>query len=79
MKKFFGIEANKYIFEWTDITTLLTILNVTLVVMGFYWAPVVGLVNCGLGLVLNVINRTHINMYVMQIALVVLNAYFLTL
>lgn len=79
MKKFFGIETNKYIFEWTDITTLLTLLNVMLVVTGFYWAPVVGLINCGLGLVLNVINRAHINMYVMQIALIVLNAYFLTL
>lgn len=79
MKEFFGIETNKYVFEWADITTLLTILNVVLVVMGFYWAPVVGLVNCGLGLVLNIINRTHINMYAMQIALIVLNAYFLTL
>lgn len=79
MKEFFGIETNKYVFEWADITTLLTILNVMLVVMGFYWAPIVGLVNCGLGLVLNIINRTHINMYAMQIALIVLNAYFLTL
>lgn len=79
MKKFFGIETNKYIFEWADVTTLLTILNVMLVVMGFYWAPVVGLVNCGFGLALNIVNRAHINMYVMQIALIVLNAYFLTL
>lgn len=35
MKAFFGIETNKYIFEWSDITTALTILNVMLVLAGF--------------------------------------------
>lgn len=79
MKTFFGIESNQYIFEWSDVTTALTILNVTLVLMGFAWAPWVGIINCGLGLVLNVKFRTHINMYIMQMALVVLNFYFLTL
>lgn len=79
MKTFFGIESNQYIFEWSDVTTALTILNVTLVLMGFAWAPWIGIINCGLGLGLNVKFRTHINMYIMQIALVVLNFYFLTL
>lgn len=79
IKKFFGITEKEYKFEWNDITALLTIINVTLVVMGFAWAPIVGLINCGLGLILNVKFRTHINLYAMQIALIILNIYFLTL
>lgn len=79
MKAFFGIETNKYIFEWSDITTALTILNVMLVLAGFTQAPWVGIINCLLGLALNIKFRTHINMYIMQIALIVLNFYFLTL
>lgn len=79
MKEFFGIEANEYIFEWSDLTTVLTILNVALVLMGFAWAPWIGVINCLVGLMLNVKFRTHINMYVMQLALIVLNFYFLTL
>lgn len=79
MKEFFGIEANEYIFEWNDLTTVLTILNVALVLMGFAWAPWIGVINCLVGLMLNVKFRTHINMYVMQLALIVLNFYFLTL
>lgn len=79
MKKFFGIKSNKYIFEWGDISTALTVLNVVLVLMGVYFAPIIGIFNCILGLILNVKNNSHINMYVMQIALIVLNCYFLTL
>ena len=79
IKKFFGIEEDKYIFEWADLTTMLTVLNVALVLIGFPWAPWVGIINCCIGLLLNVKNKTHLNMYVMQIALIILNAYFLTL
>lgn len=79
IRKFFGIEEDKYIFEWADLTTMLTVLNVALVLIGFSWAPWVGIINCCVGLLLNVKNKTHLNMYVMQIALIILNAYFLTL
>jgi hypothetical protein len=79
MRKFFGIEKEKYIFEWGDISTLLTIANVLLIILGFWWAPLIGIVNCGLALVLGAKSHAHINMWVMQIALVVLNCYFLTL
>lgn len=78
-KKFFGIKEKKYVFEWGDVSTALTILNVALVLMGFWWAPFFGLANCCLGLWLNVKGKTHLNMYVMQIALIILNCYFLTL
>ena len=79
VKNFFGIESNKYVFEWADVTTLLTILNVALVLCGFWWAPMVGIANCIIGIILNVKFRSHLNMYCMQIALIVLNSYFLTL
>ena len=77
MKKFFGIEEKHYVFEWGDVTSLITVLNVAFIVMGFWWAPILGLVNCGIGLTLNVFGRAHLNMYIMQIALVILNVYFL--
>lgn len=79
MREFFRIEEKGYRFEVWDLTALITILNVTFVLMGFWWAPILGLVNCAICLVVNVINRVHINNYVTQIALVVLNIYFLTL
>ena len=79
MRKFFGIESNKYVFEWADVTTGLTILNVVLVLVGIAWAPVIGIVNSILGLILNIRFKTHLNMYVMQLALIVLNVYFLNL
>ena len=78
MKKFFGIEK-KYTFEANDIVALLTIANVVLIIMGFWWAPMVGLVNCLVGIGLNIKNRVHINLYIMQVAFIVLNIYFLTL
>ena len=79
MRKFFGIESDKYVFEWADVTTGLTILNVVLVLVGIAWAPVIGIVNSILGLILNIRYKTHLNMYVMQLALIVLNVYFLNL
>jgi hypothetical protein len=79
MKEFFSITADKYIFEVWDVTTLLTILNVALVLCGWHFAPLIGIGNCLLCLGLNVKNRSHINNYVIQIALIVLNSYFLTL
>lgn len=79
MRKFFGIESDEYVFEWADVTTGLTILNVVLVLVGIAWAPVIGIVNSILGLILNIRFKTHLNMYVMQLALIVLNMYFLNL
>ena len=78
MKKFFGIET-KYMFEANDLVALFTIANVALIIMGFWWAPIIGLVNCLIGIGLNIKNRVHINLYIMQVAFIVLNIYFLTL
>lgn len=79
MKEFFGIEQNKYEFEIGDLTTLITILNVATILMGFWWAPFLGILNCCICLCLNIKNNVHINLYVTQVALIVLNIYFLNL
>jgi hypothetical protein len=78
MREFFGIKT-AYKFEANDVVALLTIANVVLIIMGFWWAPMVGLVNCVVGIILNIKNRVHINLYIMQIAFIILNIYFLTL
>ena len=79
MNKFFVIKSDSYVFEMSDLTTLITILNVAFILMGFWWAPILGIVNCGTCIVLNIINHMHINVYITQIALIVLNVYFLTM
>lgn len=78
MKEFFGIKE-AFRLEMADITTLITVFNVAFILMGFWWAPMFGVCNCIMGVIINIKNRLHINMYVMQIALLVLNIYFLTL
>ena len=79
MREFFSIEEKEYKFEIWDLIALITILNVAFILMGFWWAPILGLVNCAICLVMNVINKVHINNYVTQVALIVLNIYFLTM
>ena len=79
MREFFTIEEKEYKFEIWDLTALITILNVAFILIGFWWAPILGLVNCAICLVMNVINKVHINNYVTQVALIVLNIYFLTM
>lgn len=78
VKNFFGIQES-YRFEIYDLTTLITVLNVSLILMGFWWAPMLGLLNCGICIGLNIKSRAHINAYVTQIMLIILNTYFLTL
>ena len=79
IKKFFSITAKKYKFEIYDLTSAITVLNVILIVCGFWWAPIFGLFNCALFIGINFVQKAHINAWVSQIALVVLNGYFLTL
>ena len=79
MRDFFNIKEDYYKFEIYDLTAILTILNVVFVLMGYWWAPIFGLVNCVICLTINVINKLHINAYLTQVALIILNIYFLTL
>jgi hypothetical protein len=77
MKDFFGVEEKKYVFEWGDVSALLTVLSVALIVMGYWWAPIFGLINCTFGIMLNTKGRALLNAYITQIALIILNLYFL--
>lgn len=79
IKNFFSIKEDKYTFEIFDLTALITVLNVALILMGYWWAPILGLVNCGIIIVVSAINKVHINNYITQIALIVLNFYFLNM
>ena len=77
LKEFFGIEG-RFRFEWGDLTALLTLLNVGCLISWFWWAPLIGLANCLLSLALFALNKgTHVNLWVMQGALIVLNIFFL--
>lgn len=76
MRAFFGIEEN-YTFEWCDLSALLTILNVTLVLCGVAFAPLIGIINSAISLIVLVLNKGHINAYALNLALIVLNTYFL--
>jgi len=77
IKKFFSITETKYQFEIFDILTILTVLNVTLILVGWTLAPTIGIINCIVSIIVNIKNRTHINIYIMQVALIILNVYFL--
>lgn len=79
IKKFFGIEDSTYKFEIYDVTTIFTIINVVLVFLGVPYAPIFGLVNCGILLIANIVFRAHINSYLTQLSLIALNSYFLIL
>lgn len=79
MKKFFSIEKESYCFEMADLLSIITLLNVTFVLCGFWWPPFLGLLNCFISIVLNVKSKAHVNAYIIQISLIVLNCYFLTL
>lgn len=79
MKKFFSIEKEQYEFEIYDLTTLLTVLNVAFILLGYWWAPIFGIINCVVFVLLNIKSRAHINSYISQVALIILNCYFLGL
>lgn len=78
IKRFFGVNNNeKFYLEWMDVSTLLIVINVTLICAGVQWAPIVGIINASACIVVNVIKRGHINGYVLNFALLMMNIYFL--
>ena len=79
VKELYNITDKEYKFEMYDLTTLITVLNVAFIIMGFWWAPILGIANCVVFIILNIINKVHINSYITQVALIILNVYFLTL
>ena len=77
MKEFFSITESNYQFNIFDITALFTILHVASLILGYWFAPLFGLVNCGICIITNVKNKAMINSYITQIALIILNLYFM--
>jgi hypothetical protein len=77
MREFFDIQAQKYVFEWNDVSALLTVLNVVFIIAGCWWAPILGLMNALFTILLNCRHKAHLNLYIIQIALIILNVYFL--
>lgn len=76
MKKFFGIEKS-YCFESADLRALFTILNVVGVIVFGLVAAWIGLAMAIADIICDFKARPHINVWVIHIALLVLNGYFL--
>ena len=77
LKRHFQILENRYKFNIYDVTTLLTILNALFIMLDFWWAPIIGFLNCGIMLIISFKHKLYINSYVTQLVLIVLNIYFL--
>jgi hypothetical protein len=72
------IQEKKYIFDYADITTLAVVVGVVLTICGFpLVAGVVFVVNSVAGVVLSCKYTKRINLVVLNIALLVLNIFYL--
>lgn len=76
MKKFFGIEKS-YCFESADLRALFTILNVVGVIIFGLVAAWIGLAMAIVDIICDFKAHSHINVWLIHIALLVLNGYFL--
>ena len=77
VREFFSIKENKIKIEWMDISTILTVINVVLIITGFWWAPIIGIINATANIIMLIIKKGHINGYVLNMALLIMNIYFL--
>ena len=78
MKKFFNITA-PYTFEWNDLRTFITVINVTLIIMYGLSVAWFGLAIAIIGIIKETCGARHINCYVSYIATIALNINFLIL
>lgn len=72
MKDFFNI-TTKYKFEWNDLRALITVINVTLVVLFGLSVAWFGLAVAFIGIIKETFGKRHINCYVSYIATIILN------
>lgn len=77
LKNAFGIKENKYHFEANDIRAIVNVLNVISVMCFGLIAAWIGLAINTVELCLDTMHETHLNVYIMHIAFVILNMYFL--
>jgi hypothetical protein len=78
IKNFFNI-TTKYQFEWNDLRTIITVLNVILIMnygLSIAWF---GLAVAILGMIKELTGNRHINCLVSYLATIALNVYFITL
>lgn len=78
IKKFFKIET-AYQFEWNDLRTAITVLNVILIMKFGLTVAWFGLAVALLGIIKELTGNRHINCLVSYIATIALNLYFITL
>lgn len=70
---------DKITIEWNDISAILVALNVVLILCGWRYAPIFGLINNSVGLGLCIKDKTHFNLWIINISFIILNIYFLTI
>jgi hypothetical protein len=72
------IQEKKYKFDYADITTLAVVVGVVLTICGLpLWAGLVFVINSVAGIVLTCKYTKRINLVVLNIALLVLNIFYL--
>lgn len=78
MKEFFKIEE-KYAFEWNDLRSFITVINVILIMIFGLSISWFGLAVAAFGIIKDLTIDRHVNGLVMHAANAVLNSYFLLL
>lgn len=80
MKNFFNITAEKYIFDYNDIRCLLTLFNVTMVILFGLSIAWIGLSIAVFGFIRDmVVEERKINSTLQHLSMIVLNLYFVSL
>lgn len=78
MKQFFNIE-NPYKFEWNDLRAVITVINVTLIILYGLSVAWFSLAIAVIGIIKETCGARHVNCYVSYIATIALNINFLIL
>ena len=78
IKNFFNIKT-AYKFEWNDLRTLITVINVILIMKYGLSIAWFGLAVAVLGIVRELTGNRHINCLVSYLATIALNVYFISL
>lgn len=78
IKNFFNIKT-AYKFEWNDLRTLITVINVILIMRYGLSIAWFGLAVAALGMVKELTGNRHINCLVSYLATIALNVYFISL
>lgn len=67
-----------YEFDYYDIATFLTLMNVSCALGRWHYAPIIGIINALFCLFIGLKHKAHFNVYLTQVLLIVLNIYFLS-